>query len=149
MRSFLPLSIICMMLCLTCGALGAGIPPGTAEEFVFLIPTITLDKPEEIAALRERDFDDDCRRICGFWEKLTAKSTRIDTPESWLNGFYKAHLRHLEVNCVKDIRTNWRYARVGTFGYKLFPNESIMMVSDLDRRGFHEAAADCLDAWIE
>lgn len=31
MRSFLPLSIICMMLCLTCGALGAGVPPGTAQ----------------------------------------------------------------------------------------------------------------------
>ena len=31
MRSFLPLSIICMMLCLTCGALGAGTPPGTAQ----------------------------------------------------------------------------------------------------------------------
>lgn len=126
-----------------------GIPPGAAEEFVFLIPTITLDKPEEIAALRDRDFDADCRRICRFWEELTDKSTRIDTPESWLNGFYKAHLRHLEVNCVKDIRTNWRYARVGTFGYKLFPNESIMMVSDLDRRGCHKAAADCLDAWLE
>ena len=123
--------------------------PGKSHQLMFLIPSITLTKDDEIEPLGRRKFEADCQRICGYWEELTAKGTQIDTPEPWLNGFYKSHLRHLQVNCVKDIRTNWRYARVGTFSYALFPNESIMMVSDLDRRGYHQAAADCLDAWLE
>jgi hypothetical protein len=122
--------------------------PGAAHEVEFLLPTITLDELAEIDALRKRDVEADFRRVCRFWEELTARGAQITTPEPWLNGFYKSVLRHLEVNCVKDTKTNCRYARVGTFSYKLFPNESIMMVSDLDRRGAHQAAADCLDAWI-
>ena len=64
--------------------------PGAAHELEFLIPTITLDKPEEIDALRKRDFEADCRRICRFWEELTARVPQITTPEPWLNDFYKA-----------------------------------------------------------
>ena len=123
--------------------------PGESDELLFLIPSITLSSDREMAALRQRDFGPDAARVRRFWEELTARGTQIDTPEPWLNGFYKAHLRHLQVNCVKDIKTNWRYARVGTFAYGLYPNESIMMVSDLDRRGYHRAAEDCLDAWLE
>ena len=91
--------------------------PGAAHEVEFLIPSITLDKPAEIDALRKRDFEADCQRICRFWEELTAQGAQITTPEPWLNGFYKSVLRHLEVNCVKDTKTNCRYARVGTFSY--------------------------------
>ncbi|MCX7428388.1 MAG: hypothetical protein NTW96_22505 [Planctomycetia bacterium] len=122
--------------------------PGQSHELNFAIPTITLTGKDEIEQLRKRDFDEARGRVCQFWDNLTAASAEIQTPEPWLNHFYKAHLRHLEVNCVKDLNKNWRYARVGTFGYGLFPNESIMMVADLERRGCHKAAEDCLDSWI-
>jgi hypothetical protein len=68
-----------------------------------------------------------------------------------LNGFYKAHVRHLEVNCLHDPdpKSARRYAVVGSFVYGVFPNESAMMISDLDRRGMHQAAENCLQSMLD
>lgn len=123
--------------------------PGESHELEMLIPSITLSKPEEIAALRRRDFPSDLRRTCEFWRQLEARGTRIETPEPWLNDFYKSVLRHVEVNCVRDAAAPRRYARVGTFSYGVFPNESVMMISDLDRRACPKAAEECLQAFLD
>jgi hypothetical protein len=123
--------------------------PGASHEVFFAIPSVTLTKDEEIAALRKREFQADSRRVCEFWKELTARGAQIDTPEPWLNGFYKAHVRHLEVNCLRDLGTAHRYAHVGTFSYGVYTNESAMMVSDLDRRGYHQAAEQCLQTWLD
>lgn len=125
------------------------LPPGQSHELQLMIPSITLSKPEEIDALGGRNFESDSRRVCEFWKRLTDRGTRIETPEPWLNGFYKAVLRHLEVNCIRDAVAPRRYARVGTFGYGVFPNESVMMISDLDHRGYHQAAEECLQAFLD
>ncbi len=42
-----------------------------------------------------------------------------------------------------------RYAHVGTFSYGVFANESAMMISDLDRRGCHQAAEQCLQTLLD
>ncbi len=123
--------------------------PGQSQEVFLAIPTVTLTDNAEIESLRKRDFDEAGKRLGRMWEELAARGTQIETPEPWLNNFYRAHIRHLEVNCVKDIKTSWRYARVGTFAYAVFPNESIMMTADLDRRGHHKLVEDCLDGWLE
>jgi len=38
---------------------------------------------------------------------------------------------------------------VGTIRYGVFSNESAMMVSDLDRRGYHKTAEQCLQTWLD
>jgi hypothetical protein len=53
------------------------------------------------------------------------------------------------VNCLKDPDSERLYAHVGTFSYGVFANESIMMVSDLDRRGYHKEAENCLQTWLD
>jgi hypothetical protein len=123
--------------------------PGQSHTFLALIPSIELTKPEEIESLRRRDFDADSRRIGDYWKTLTASGTEIETPEPWLNDFYKAHLRHEEITCVRDIEAPRRYAKASTFGYGVFPNESIMMTAELDRRGCHQAAEQCLQAFCD
>jgi hypothetical protein len=123
--------------------------PGQSHELLLLIPSITLTKDEEIAALRKRDFASDRQRVCDYWRALTAQGAQIETPEPWLSDFYKAHLRHLEINCWRDLQAPRRYAHVGTFYYGVFANESAMMVSDLDRRGYHQAAEQCLQTWLD
>ncbi len=123
--------------------------PSESHELFFAIPSITLTEDAEIDALRRRDFDADTRRICDFWRGLTAQGAQISTPEPWINDFYKAHLRHLEVNCLGDLETARRYAHVGTFHYGVYSNESSMMISDLDRRGYHDAAEQCLQTWLD
>ena len=123
--------------------------PGQSHTLLAMIPSVTLDKDQEIESLRRRDFSADSRRICQFWKDLTLASAQVRTPEPWLNDFYKAHLRHLEVNCLRDASAPRRYAHVGTFHYGVFANESAMMVSDLDRRGCHKAAQECLQTWLD
>jgi len=55
---------------------------------------------------------------------------------------------HLLVNCEREPGSDRRFARVGSFGYGAYGNESCMMVVDLERRGYHQEAQDCLDAWL-
>jgi hypothetical protein len=55
---------------------------------------------------------------------------------------------HLLVNCEREPNSDRRFARVGSFGYGAYGNESCMMVVDLERRGLHKEAQDCLDAWL-
>lgn len=122
-------------------------PGGMADVFL-AVPAITLTQPEEIEALRARRFDADAERICDYWRGIAARGTQIRTPEPWLNDFYKAHLFHLLINCQKELDTDFLHAHVGTFSYGVYPNESVMMISDLDRRGYHDEARRNLDAFL-
>lgn len=123
--------------------------PGESHEVYVKIPSITLTKTEETEALRERTFAADSEAACAFWRERTAAGTLIDTPEPWLNDFYKSHLRHLLVNCVNELGSDRLHAHVGTLGYGVYPDESAMMISDLDRRGYHKEAQRCLDSFLQ
>jgi hypothetical protein len=123
--------------------------PGEAHSLSGAIPSITLAAEDEIAAVRGRSFDEVAGRVAGFWRALTERGTAITTPEPWLNDFHKAHLRHLLVNCVREIGADRLHAHVGTFHYGVFPDESCMMVSDLDRRGHAREAERCLDSFLQ
>jgi hypothetical protein len=65
-----------------------------------------------------------------------------------LNEFYRSHAMHLLVNCEREPGSTRRFARVGSFGYGAYGNESCMMVVDLERRGYHREAQECLEAWL-
>lgn len=125
--------------------------PGQSHDLFFAIPSITLTEESEIAALAERSFDAECRSLTDFWRDVSAQSAQILTPEPWLSDFYKAHARHLEISCLCDAdpKSPRRYALVGTLGYNVYPNESAMMTSDLDRRGMHKAAEGCLQTMLD
>jgi hypothetical protein len=121
---------------------------GESWSLFFAVPSVTIAGDAEIEAVRKRDFDADAGRICRYWRDLTDRGTRIITSEPWLDDFHKAHARHLMVNCYKELGSDRLHAHVGTFSYGDYPNESIMMISDLDRRGYHEEAQRCLDNYL-
>jgi hypothetical protein len=125
------------------------VAPNTTHDLYFLIPSITMENKGAIAALGRRDFEADAARVCGYWDALIGRGCTITTPEPWLNDFYKAHLQHLLVNCYKEIGSDRLYAHVGTFGYGAYPDESVMMISDLDRRGYHDEARRCYQAFLD
>ncbi|MBN2021886.1 MAG: hypothetical protein JW809_03760 [Pirellulales bacterium] len=129
----------------------APLKPGESRELFFAIPSITLTDDKEIADLAECSFDAESQALVEYWRKVTSRSAEIVTPEPWLNDFHKAHARHLEVNCLRDLdkKSSRRYATVGSFHYGVFPNESVMMITDLDRRGMHKAAEDCLQSMLD
>ncbi len=123
-------------------------PPGTDGHMVLRIPFITLDRPEEIERLRDLDFDAEFRRVKAFWQARADAATQITTPVPELNRFYRALTSHLLINCGREPGADRLGARVGSFSYGVFGNESCMMITELDRRGLHDVARRCLEMFL-
>jgi hypothetical protein len=123
--------------------------PGESKTVIVKIPYLVLTGKSEQAALAALDFDKEQREIAGYWRRRLDESARLITPEPMLNEFYRADAGHLLINCEGDPESaGRRFARVGSFSYGAYGNESCMMVVDLDRRGYHKEAQECLDAWL-
>ncbi|MHC4656358.1 MAG: hypothetical protein ACYS91_15275, partial [Planctomycetota bacterium] len=113
------------------------------------IPYITLTESKEWTALRRVKFDEAFEAIREYWSKRVQAGAQIFTPEPMINDFYKAHVSHLLINTEREVGTSDRYmAKVGTFHYGVYSNESCMMISDLDRRGYHKRAEQALETWL-
>jgi hypothetical protein len=123
--------------------------PGESKTVIVKIPYSVLTEKSEQAALAALDFEKEKREIAGYWRRRLDESARLITPELMLNEFYRAHAGHLLINCEGDPDSaGRRFARVGSFAYGAYGNESCMMVVDLERRGYHKEAQECLDAWL-
>jgi len=113
------------------------------------IPYITLSEPDELSPLRSLRFDGAFEDVRSYWTQRVRAGAQIETPEPMINDFYNAHVSHLLINTEREVGDSDRYmAKVGTFHYGVFSNESCMMISDLDRRGFHERAEQALETWL-
>ena len=114
-----------------------------------VIPYVTLDTPKELAVLRSLDFQAAYRSVRDYWRRRIDVGAAIRTPEPMINDFYRAHVSHLLINTEREVGVSDRYmAKVGSFSYGVFSNESCMMISDLDRRGYHERAEQALETWL-
>jgi hypothetical protein len=122
--------------------------PSESRTFVLKVPYIVLTENSEHEALKKLDFDIERKAVSDYWRRRLNESARLITPEPMLNEFYRSHAMHLLVNCEREPGSDRRFARVGSFGYGAYGNESCMMVVDLERRGYHKEAQDCLDAWL-
>ena len=121
---------------------------GGTKSVVVKLPYLPLMEPAAAAALAALDFERERKAIGDYWRRVLDQSTRLVTPEPALTDFYRAVAGHLLINCEIEPGSNRRFARVGSFRYGVYGNESCMMVLDLDRRGYHRQAEDCLDAWL-
>jgi hypothetical protein len=122
--------------------------PGASHSALLKLPYVVLTGQEERLSLERLDFDRELRAMTGYWRRRLNAGARLITPEPMLNDFYRAHAGHLLINCEREPNSDRRFARVGSFHYGAYCNESCMMVADLDRRGYHKEAQDCLDAWL-
>jgi hypothetical protein len=119
-----------------------------SREVVVKIPYLRFDGSVAGDSLLRLDFEKEHKAVTDWWRARLAAGTRLITPEPMLNEFYQSHAMHLLVNCEREPLSERRFARVGSFSYGAYGNESCMMVVDLDRRGFHLEAEQCLDAWM-
>jgi hypothetical protein len=122
--------------------------PGETCAVTVKLPYILLEGAGEQAALARLDFEKERIAVASYWRRRLDQSAYLITPEPMLNEFYRAHAAHLLINCEREPGSERRFARVGSFSYGAFGNESCMMVVDLDRRGYHQEARACLDAWL-
>jgi hypothetical protein len=122
--------------------------PHGSKTVVVKMPYLALIEPAEATALAALDFERERKATGDYWRAVLNKSALLITPEPVLNDFYRAVPAHLLINSEFDPGSNRRFARVGSMNYGNYGNESSMMVLDLDRRGYHREAAECLDAWL-
>ncbi len=122
--------------------------PGEEHAVVVKVPYLAPagEKLERLAAL---DFEVERAAVVGYWRRRLAAGMKLTVPEPVLSDFHAAHAAHLLINCEKEPDSERRFARVGSFGYAAYGNESCMMIVDLDRRGYHDEARQCLDAFLE
>jgi len=127
-------------------ALSEDKPKRTVE---IAIPYITLTERKEWTKLRSVGYDEAFAAVSEYWRKRIEAGAHIVTPEAMINDFYNAHVSHLLINTEREVGTSDRYmVKVGTFHYGVFSNESCMMISDLDRRGYHKRAEQALETWL-
>jgi hypothetical protein len=112
------------------------------------IPFITLDSKEELTRLKGMTFAEEFERVKTFWRTRADQSAQIHTPVAEINSFYRADVSHLLINCGREVGADRLMARVGSFSYGVYGNESCMMITDLDRRGFHQEAERCLETFL-
>lgn len=127
--------------------LEASLGAGKSTQFTIAVPYL-IPTDDEVRLLRGLDFDRLREQTAAYWRRREDASSQLLTPEPELNAFYRAHAMHLLVNCEGDPEASRRFARVGSFHYGVYGNEACMMVVDLDRRGYHREAEECLDTWI-
>ena len=126
------------------------VPLGAHEtkSVIIKLPYLPLIQSPDIAALAALDFERERKATGDYWRRVLNQSARLITPEPVLNDFYRAVAGHLLINCEIEPGSDRRFARVGSLKYGVYGNESCMMVLDLDRRGYHRVAENCLDTWL-
>ncbi|HTQ97542.1 MAG TPA: SGNH/GDSL hydrolase family protein, partial [Candidatus Acidoferrum sp.] len=118
------------------------------KSIIIKVPYLRLVETWETEALKSLNFEQEQKNTGDYWRRVLDKSARLITPEPVLNNFYRAAAGHFLINAEMDPGSNRRFARVSSFNYGVYGNESCMMVLDMDRRGYHQEAADCLETWI-
>ncbi len=125
------------------------VPAGGEVSAVVKLAYIPLTEPAERLALANLNYYAELQATTQYWRRRLDESMKLITPEPMLNEYYRAHAGHLLINCEREPGSTNRFARVGSFGYGAYGNESCMMVVDLDRRGYHKEAEECLDGWLK
>ena len=122
--------------------------PGKTHAVYAAIPFITLTERGEWEQLRAIQFDEAREAVARYWRNRFAQGARIATPEPMINDFYRAHAGHQLINCEREVGSNFAMPKVGTFHYGVYSNESVMMLLDLECRGFHDVARRAYDMWL-
>jgi len=123
----------------------ATIEPTESRSIYFKTPFVELLDAEEMVRLKEIDFEQEVRRICGYWRSRLANGMQIDVPDEALKNFYKANLWHNVITTDRDPVTGLYNQGVATVRYRVFANETVMIARSMDMRGEHTEAERFLE----
>ena len=124
------------------------LPRHSSRTVVLKFPFAEPIGDEEIAALREKVWDREHREVKCYWKGRLASGTEIHTGEPDLDDFHRALLTHILINDENEIGSDRIIPRVSSFAYGCFPNEAVMQIMELDRRGYHDEAKRRLDTFL-
>lgn len=105
---------------------------------------------QEHAGYLERDFDREMRKVIRYWQDLYNQDAIIETPDTFVNNFYKAGLHHAFITADKDFDTGKIYAKSSPAWYEtIWSNCAMITAVSVDLRGHHAEAESYLEPFIE
>lgn len=122
--------------------------PGEGHALDFFLPYVELLDAAEMKALRGLSFTNLHATAVDFWRARVSRGMTLETPEPWLNDFFKAHLWHVLISTDPDPETRHHQHGAATLDYKNYLNETAMVSRALDMRGEHAAARALLEPFL-
>ena len=124
--------------------------PGESCELILKIPFIDLDTPVEQAALISLNFDQACRDVAAFWRAEIQAKAVLETPVPQLNAVHTSHAAYIEFSDnVLESDVQLITTSVGTSTYANYINEFVMIIQELDQRGFTDGVRRRLQLFVE
>ncbi len=122
--------------------------PGESRTVDCFVPYVELLDASEAAALGALGFTNLHASVVKYWRERADRSLAIETPEPWLNHFFKANLWHVLISTDLDPATHLAEHGAATHEYKNFCNETMMVARSLDLRGEHDAAGRLIETFL-
>lgn len=126
----------------------ASLKPGETRSLYFKAPYVDLLDETELKRLKEVSYEEEVPRVLDYWRKRLAGGMKIEVPEPALNHFYAANLWHNVITTDRDPQTGLYNQGVGTFRYRVFANETVMIARSMDMRGEHREAERFIEPMI-
>ena len=122
--------------------------PGETRTVDCFVPYVELLDASEAAALGTLSFTNLHDSVVRYWRDRAERSLSIETPELWLNRFFKANLWHVLISTDLDPVTHLAEHGAATHEYKNFCNETMMVARSLDMRGERDAAQRLIETFL-
>lgn len=122
--------------------------PGETRTVDCFVPYVELLDASEAAALGALSFTNLHDSVVRYWRDRAARTLSIETPEPWLNRFFKANLWHVLISTDLDPVTHLAEHGAATHEYKNFCNETMMVARALDMRGERDAAQRLIETFL-
>jgi hypothetical protein len=123
--------------------------PGESCELIVKIPFVDLDTASEQQALAALDFDKACREVTAYWRAEVQAGAVLKTPVPHLNAVHASHAAYIEFSDnVLESDPQLITTSVGTSTYANFINESVMIIQELDQRGFTAGVRQRLQLYV-
>ncbi len=115
----------------------AELQPGQTRTIYFKTPFVELLDQQELARIREISYETEVPAVMKYWQARLERSMRIDVPDTAIMDLYRANLWHNVITTDRDPETGLYNQGVGTVGYRVFANETVMIARSMDMRGEH------------
>lgn len=122
--------------------------PGEKVNLTIALPYFPVEPEKEY--LLDRNYKTELIKIRQYWQYFYEKNVVLETPDRFVNNFYKAGLWHTLVTTDRDPETNMTYAKLSPAWYETFwPNCTMIIAVSLDMRGYYTEAARYLEPFLE
>ena len=123
--------------------------PNSSQAVYFYFPFVgdlTAENQQEIASLV---FESQKNRVVSYWRDLVSQVSIFNVPERKFNEMAKAIIPHIRISVTKDPKSGLFMVPAASYGYTVFPNESVFQTLLLDRMGDFKTSADYLNTFME